>query len=66
MLNGVFGQKLLVENRKNEKRHGILGILISLGTNFQLKETISNFWTKFAGFRLKAEKVNLTIELCRF
>ena len=40
---------------------------ISLGTKFQLKLTILNFWIKFAGkeyFRPKSRKVNITIELC--
>ena len=59
----------LVWNRKNEQRHWILYIWISLGTKFQLKLTILIFWTKFAHkkcFWSKREKVNSPIEFCIF
>ena len=44
-----FAQKELlpVKNRKRVHHHWILYNLISLGTKFQLKLTILNFWTKF-------------------
>ena len=40
-------------------------IRISLNTKFQLKQTIINFWTKFAqkrNFHPKTEKVNITVK----
>ena len=37
---------ILVEFRKSEHHHWILHIWISLGTRFQLKLAILNFWTK--------------------
>ena len=36
-----------VKNRKSEHHHGILHILISLVTKFQLKLIILSSWTKF-------------------
>ena len=36
-----------IEKRKSKHRHGILHIWISLGTIFQLKLIILNFWIKF-------------------
>ena len=54
---------------KSEHHHWILHIRISFGTKFQLKLTILVFWTKFAQrdfSGLKIEKVNTTIEFCRF
>ena len=51
-----------MENRKSEYHHGILHILISLGTKFHLKLIILSFWTKFTHpkkgyFQLKTEQV---------
>ena len=45
--------------RKSEHRHGILQILIRLGTKFQLTLIILSFWTKFTPkkyFKLKTEQ----------
>ena len=61
----VPGRKL----KKREQRHWILHIRISLGTKFQLKLTISIFWTNFAQkgcFQSKTENVNTTIAFCVF
>ena len=52
-----------------EHHHRILHNLNRLGTKFQLKLTILNFWTKFAKkwyFQSKKEKVNITTEFCIF
>ena len=48
MANEVFGQNLQnkVERRKSEQNHQILHIQNSLGTKFQVKVTIMNFWIK--------------------
>ena len=48
MANEVFGQNLQnkVERRKSEQNHQILHIQNSLGTKFQVKLTILNFWIK--------------------
>ena len=68
-LNSVYSNKSLgakflskgvfpVKNKKNEHHHGILHILISLGTKFQLKLIVLSFWTKFTEkryFQLKTE-----------
>ena len=58
-----------VEKRKSEHHHWILYVRISPGAKFQLKLTILIIWTKFTQkgyFRLKLEKMNITIELCIF
>ena len=69
-----FGQNLLKKGisgwkRKSEHHHWILYVRISPGAKFQLKLTILIIWTKFTQkgyFRLKLEKMNITIELCIF
>ena len=47
MPNGVFGKKLAKTGVKQKKEHQcrILHIPNSLGTKFQLKLTILDFWT---------------------
>ena len=54
-----------VYKRKDEHHHRISFIRVSLASKFQNKQTILNFWTKFAQkwyFRWKREKVIITIE----
>ena len=58
-----------VKNKKSERHRWILHIWISLGTKFQLKQTISSFWTKFAQkgyFWSKTEEMNIIIEFYIF
>ena len=69
MIFGTNSQKKYnpVENvKKNEHRHWILHIRISLSTNFQLKRTSVIFWTKFTKkgnyFQSKRNKIDTTIE----
>ena len=57
------------ENSKTEHYHWILNKQINLGAKFQLKLTISIFWTKSSQrcyFQSKMEKVNITIEFYIF
>ena len=54
-----------VQNEKNEHRHWIPHIQISLNTKFQFKMTILIFWTKFAQkwyFQSKTKKMSIAIE----
>ena len=63
-----FSRKIIC-NKANEEDHWFLHIRISLGTKFQLKLTISNFWNKFAQreyFQSKVENLNTTIEFWIF
>ena len=62
-----FTQKkiFLEEKRKSEEPPGRLHVPISLGTKYQLIQTILIFWTKFAhkGFwGSKTQKVNITTD----
>ena len=67
MPNGFFGQNLQkVRNRKKDHDHRILHIRNSLVNKFQLKLTISNFWTKLTQkgiSNLRKNKIKITIEL---
>ena len=61
MSNLFFGQNLQKRSKieKSEHHHRILNIQNSLGTKFQLKLTILNFWTKLTQkgyFQSKKEK----------
>ena len=57
------------QKRKKEHPHRILHIQISLGSKFQLQQTILIFWNKFAikvvSFKNK-KSVNITIEFFIF
>ena len=57
--------------QKKEHYHGILLIPTSLGSKFQLKQTIWIFWNKFAikriiPFKNKKEWMNITFEFFIF
>ena len=59
----------LIKNRNSENHHYTLDVRISVGTKFHLKLIFLTFWTKFSQkryFQSKAEKVNITIESCKF
>ena len=58
-----------VQKIKLELHHQIQHISISLNTQFHLKQTILNFWTKFAQtgyFWFITEKANIIIEFSIF
>ena len=47
-LDQIFPKRVFVVQNGEKKRHDRLQyIWISLGTKFHLKQTISDFWTKF-------------------
>ena len=56
----------LIKKRKMENHHRIIPIQISLGSKFQLQQTILIFWNRFAPkkifFRSKIEKMSVTTE----
>ena len=54
----------LVGNRKSQHHHWILHIRIVLGTKFQLRLTILNFWTKFAKKDVSGLKRKILIFAC--
>ena len=54
-----------VKDRKSEHYHGIVHILISLGTKYQLKPIILSFWAKFTQkryFQSKTEQAVLGLK----
>ena len=50
--------------KQKSKYHHLIIHWVSLSTKYQLKQTILNFWTKFAqkrNFHPETEKVNITV-----
>ena len=66
-----FGTILLkngfpVKNRNSEQNYWIVHTWVSLGMKFQITQPILIFWAKFTlkgYFKLKTEKVDITVEL---
>ena len=67
-MDQIYSKRVFLEkNGKSEHHHCIFGI--SLDAKFHFKQTVLNFWTKFAQkryFRSNTKNVNITIEFCIF